>query len=67
MISMAPQSAELESNQSKVAAMNEKYITKFFKNKIASRFKVGDTVRIKKEREAFFKGYKPRFQEEVFK
>ena len=64
---MDPQSAELPSNQNKVAAMNEKYISKFFKTKITPRFKIGDTVRIRKEKDVFFKGYKARFKEEIFK
>ena len=53
---MDPQSAELPSNQNKVAIMNEKYISKFFKTKITPRFKIGDTVRIRKEKDVFFKG-----------
>ena len=68
MIGLPPEIAELPSSQGKLALMNEKYLSKFFKSKRKNeKFKVGDHVRIRKERDIFFKGYKPRFKEEVLK
>ena len=68
MIGMSPQEAELNENQAKLADMNEKYLSKFTTlTKSKPKYKLGQTVRIRKERDHFFKGYKPRFKDELFK
>ena len=67
MIQMSPKEAENGENEEKLAKMNEKYVSKFIKTvKAKPKYKIGQYVRIKKEREQFFKGYKPRFKEEIF-
>ena len=65
---MSPKDAEEKvGNQKLLSDMNEQQNSKFINlKKKKVKFSKGDKVRIKLEREIFFKGYKPRFKEEIF-
>ena len=63
---MTPAQAEQDINQEKLALMNERYVRKRKFKKRTPKFKKGQHVRIKKSRTSFFKGYKERFQEEIY-
>ena len=62
---LSPKDAELDINASKVAMENEKYLCKFKKRK--PKYEKNMLVRIKSERNTFHKGYRPSFNNEIFK
>lgn len=67
MIQMTPEEAEMDENQDRLSYENESYQSQFFSyKKKRPKFKVGNRVRITKIAGKFFRGYKPRFVEEVF-
>ena len=62
---LSPEEAELDENASKVSMENEKYLCKFKKRK--PKYKNNTLVRIKSEKNTFHKGYRPTFNDEIFK
>jgi len=70
IIMMSPNEAEMRQNKNKVNHAMSIYRQKAFDKeykKGQARFKMGDTVRIKKEKRVFARGYKPTFTSEIFK
>jgi hypothetical protein len=64
---MSPNDAELKKNEPHVRNALSSYYSKFVATKKRSpKFKVGDVVRIKKERTAFGRGYHEQFKRELF-
>ena len=62
---LSPEEAEMDVNNAKVAMENEKYLSKFKRKK--PKYQTDMLVRIKSEKTAFHKGYRPNFNDEIFK
>ena len=62
---LSPEEAELDVNAPRVSMANEMYLNKFKKRK--PKYKKDTLVRIKSEKNTFHKGYRPTFNNEIFK
>jgi hypothetical protein len=63
---MSPNDAELDINKNHVVSALNAYYAKFTSLKPNYKFAVGDTVRIRREKTTFLRGYHERFNRELF-
>lgn len=63
---MSPNAADLPENRHYVISALNDYYTKITAKRVRARFKIGDTVRIRRELTVFLRGYHERFKRELF-
>ena len=64
---LSPQFAEENPDSSRIAIANMDYMNKFYKFKSNPRFKIGDRVRVIKQKDTFDYHYDRNFNEEYYK